>query len=81
MQRCCVLRTPDEGAYLVTVPMLPGITILGVTVEGTLANAHEATGLHVQCLAGDGEVIPLADEPPQLATVTVALPTAPTKSV
>ncbi|MBI3968055.1 MAG: type II toxin-antitoxin system HicB family antitoxin [Chloroflexi bacterium] len=80
MQRYSVLLTSDDGMYMVTVPVLPGITTLGATVEEALANAREAISLHVQCLAEDGEEIPLEDEPPQLVTVTVELPAARTQS-
>jgi predicted RNase H-like HicB family nuclease len=67
-----ILLDPDEGAYTVTVPALPGVVTQGGTIEQCLERVHEAIALHLAAIAEDGEPIPEERDPPILFRVTVA---------
>ena len=74
MPKYSVLLTRDDDAYMVTVPTLPGITTVGVTIDDALANAREAITVHLEGMAADGEELPAEDEAPLLFSVEVELP-------
>jgi predicted RNase H-like HicB family nuclease len=72
MRRYSVVLQPEpEGAFTVTVPILPGCITVGDTVEEALENAKDAIRLFLESLAAHGEEIPEEIAPAQLATVDV----------
>jgi predicted RNase H-like HicB family nuclease len=60
---------PETGSYGVTVPVLPGCTSMGRTVEEALVNAKEAITGHIATLEDIGETVP---EEPEGAVIIVA---------
>lgn len=46
-----LIPDPNDGAYTVTVPALPGLVSHGETLEEALAMAQEAITFHLECLA------------------------------
>jgi antitoxin HicB len=66
-----VLQPEPEGAFTVTVPVLPGCITVGDTVEEALANARDAIQLFLESLAAHGEDIPEEVAPARLAIVEV----------
>ena len=54
-----VVIEPDEDAFHVYVPALPGCHSFGNTVEEARTNIEEAIALHIECMREDGELIPL----------------------
>lgn len=73
MARYTVVLTPepDAGGYSVRVPMPPGLSTQGDTLEEAIANARAAIAFHLECLREEGEPIPEEQEAPRLATVDV----------
>lgn len=63
---------PDEGAYTVTVPALPGIVTQGATLEEAITMGRDAIKCHLEGLLADGEPIPEEYEHPQAIVVNVA---------
>jgi len=82
MPRYSVLLIPDdvEGGYTVTVPVLPGVTTQGETVEEAIAMAREAIELHLEGFAADQERIPAECQSPMLVSIGVE-PKLPPDSV
>lgn len=80
MRRYTILLTPDpeDGGYVVTVPVLEGCVTEGDTIEEAIMNAREAIQGYVESMAANSQAVP--DEPlaPQLLTieVDVSLPVA-----
>ena len=66
-----VLIYPDEGAYSVVVPALPGCVTWGHTVDEALAMARDAIEGHVATLRETGQEVPEEGAPPLVATVAV----------
>ena len=60
MQKYTVVLVPDpdDGAFTVTVPALPGIGRSRRVASGGLALAREAIVFHLECLAEEGEPLP-----------------------
>ncbi len=58
MEYSVVVHKAEEGGFWVDVPALPGRYSQGATLEETLANAREATGLHIETLSDDGQPVP-----------------------
>ncbi len=71
MRYSVVLQPEPEGAFTVTVPLLPGCITVGDTIEEALANAEDAIQLFLESLAAHGEEIPEEVAPAQLAVVEV----------
>lgn len=72
MKRYTIIVTPDEGAYVVSVPTLPGCHSIGDTLAEAIQNAQEAIGLYLETLTERGEPIPEETEHPQAIVVDVA---------
>ncbi|MGH2461335.1 MAG: type II toxin-antitoxin system HicB family antitoxin [Chloroflexota bacterium] len=72
MRRYTILVTPEEGAYVVDVPALPGCHSIGDTLAEAIQNAQEAIGLYLQTLRARGEPVPEELEHPQAIVVDVA---------
>jgi predicted RNase H-like HicB family nuclease len=76
--RYSVLLTPDpdEGGYVVTVPVLPGCVTQGETVEEALARAKDVIAGMIGLLRDEGEEIPVERDAPFVIPVDVDVPTA-----
>lgn len=57
-----LIHKVEEGGFFAEVPALSGCFSQGETVEETIANTKKAIGLHLSCLKGDEEEIPVDDE-------------------
>jgi predicted RNase H-like HicB family nuclease len=69
--RYTVLIYPDEGAYSVTVPALPGCVTWGRTLDEAVASAREAIEGHIAALRETGQDVP-EEETPVVVTVEIA---------
>ena len=69
--RYTILVTPEDGAYIVDVPALPGCHTVGDTLEEAIVNSREAIELYLEVLREKGEPIP-EDTEPQAIRVEVA---------
>ncbi|MGI5839298.1 MAG: type II toxin-antitoxin system HicB family antitoxin [bacterium] len=49
---------PDDGAYCITFPDLPGIVTTGDSIEEALYMARDAMSLHLWGMEDDGDPIP-----------------------
>ena len=67
--RYTVLIYPDDGAYSVTVPALPGCVTWGATLDEAVASAHEAIEGHIAALRDTGQDVPEEDASPIVLTV------------
>ncbi len=67
-----IIVTPDEGAYVVDVPALPGCHSVGDSLAEAIANAQEAIDLYLAALKARGEPIPEETEHPQAIVIDVA---------
>ncbi len=72
MRRYSVILTPEEGGYVVTVPVLPGCVTEGDTLEEALEAAREAVGLYIESLLARGLPVPEETVPPRVDAVEVA---------
>jgi antitoxin HicB len=70
MSRYTVLIYPDDGAYSVTVPALPGCVTWGATLDEAVASARDAIAGHVAALRDTGQDVP-EEAPPVVLTVEV----------
>ena len=70
--RYTVLIYPDDGAYSVVVPALPGCVTWGQTVDEALAMAREAIEGHVAALRDTGQEVP-RETPPMVVTVEIGI--------
>jgi len=73
--RYTVLIYPDEGAYSVVVPALPGCVTWGNTLDEAVASAREAIEGHVAALRDTGQDVPEEAEIPLVTTLEVDAPT------
>lgn len=81
VSRYTVLIYPDEGAYSVVVPALPGCVTWGRTLDEAVASAREAIEGHVAALRDTGQEVPEEDSSPVVVTVEIDAPTsAPVKA-
>jgi antitoxin HicB len=71
-----IVLTPEDGAYSVTVPALPGCVTFGRTVEEAIEMAREAISLWIEDMVERGEGVPIEREPSRTAIVTVGAPVA-----
>lgn len=62
---------PDDSAYNVTVPALPGCLTWGPTVEEARTRSQEASELWIESLVAHGEPVPTKEHPPRLQTVAI----------
>jgi len=53
-----LIPDPEDGAYTVIVPALPGLVSQGETLEEALAMAQEAIAFHLESLVEEGQPIP-----------------------
>ena len=67
--RYTVLVAPEDGAYVVRVPALPGCFTQGRTLDEALTRAREAITGHVAALRDLGEPVPVETTPPIVASV------------
>ena len=67
--RYTVLVSREDDAYVVRVPSLPGCFTQGPTLDDALARAQEAISGHVAALRDLGELVPIEDVPPIVASV------------
>jgi predicted RNase H-like HicB family nuclease len=72
--RYTVLIHPDDGAYSVVVPALPGCVTWGNTLDEAVASAREAIEGHVAALRDTGQDVPEEHDTPLVATIEVAAP-------
>jgi predicted RNase H-like HicB family nuclease len=72
--RYTVLIYPDDGAYSVVVPALPGCVTWGQTVDEAIASAREAIVGHVAALRDTGQNVPEEEVPPIVAGIDVEIP-------
>jgi predicted RNase H-like HicB family nuclease len=63
VSRYTILVRPEDGAYVVDVPALPGCHSIGDTLAEAIANAQEAMALYLDVLRERGEPIPEETEP------------------
>lgn len=49
---------PDDSAFTVTVPAMPGVVTWGSTVDEALASAREAIELHLEGFLERGQTFP-----------------------
>ena len=68
--RYTVLIYPDDGAYSVVVPALPGCVTWGQTVDEALAMARDAIEGHVAALRDTGQEVP-EEATPMVVTVEI----------
>jgi antitoxin HicB len=73
--RYTVLIYPDEDAYSVVVPALPGCVTWGNTVDEAIVSAREAIEGHVAALRDTGQDVPEEDAPPLVTTLEIEAPT------
>jgi len=69
--RYTVLIYPDDGAYSVTVPALPGCVTWGATLDEAVSSAREAIEGHVAALRETGQEVP-EELTPFVVTVDLA---------
>jgi antitoxin HicB len=69
--RYTVLIYPEEGAYSVVVPALPGCVTWGNTLDEAVASAREAIEGHVAALRDTGQDVPEEPVLPLVATLEV----------
>ena len=67
--RYTVLIYPDEGAYSVTVPALPGCVTWGATLDEAVTSARDAIEGHVAALRETGQEVPEEEASPIVLTV------------
>jgi predicted RNase H-like HicB family nuclease/predicted RNA binding protein YcfA (HicA-like mRNA interferase family) len=70
--RYTVLIYPDEGAYSVTVPALPGCVTWGSTLDEAVTSARDAIEGHVAALRETGQDVPEEHISPIVLTVDLA---------
>jgi predicted RNase H-like HicB family nuclease len=70
--RYTVLIYPDDGAYSVTVPALPGCVTWGQTLDEAVASARDAIEGHLAALRETGQEVPEEDASPIVLTVDLA---------
>jgi antitoxin HicB len=74
--RYTVLIHPDEGAYFVVVPALPGCVTWGTTFDEAIVAAREAIKGHVAALRDTGQDVPEEESTPLVTTLEVDAPTS-----
>ncbi len=67
-----ILIVPEEGAYSVLVPALPGCVTQGATIEEAIVMAREAIALHIEGLIAEGLPVPEELEHPQALVLRIA---------
>jgi len=71
MRHYTVLLTPEEGGYVVTVPVLPGCVTEGDSLDEALDNAKDVVRLYLESLEARGLPIPEETVAPRLAGVEI----------
>ena len=72
--RYTVLIYPDDGAYSVVVPALPGCVTWGRTLDEAASSAREAIAGHIAALRDTGQDVPEEDASPVVLTVELDTP-------
>lgn len=72
MRQYTIIVTPEDGAYVVDVPALPGCHSIGDTLAEAIDNAEESIKLYLDVLREKGEPIPEETQHPQAIVVEVA---------
>jgi predicted RNase H-like HicB family nuclease len=70
--RYTVLIYPDDGAYSVVVPSLPGCVTWGSTLDEAIASARDAIEGHVAALRDTGQEVPEEGASPMVVTIELA---------
>ena len=68
-----VYEPAEEGAYVVTVPALPGLVTEGDTLTEARAMAEDAIRGYLESLRKHGEAIPVEQGEPITARILVSL--------
>ena len=68
-----VFEPAEEGGYVVTVPVLGGLTTQGETLEEARAMVKDAVLGYLEALEKAGEEIPVEHGPAQVEKVAVTL--------
>ena len=72
-----VFEPAEEGGYVVTFPVIPGLSTQGETMEEARGMAEDCLRAYLESLAKDGEPMPYeAPELPRTEKVKVALAAA-----
>jgi antitoxin HicB len=69
-----ILLVPEDDAYTVYVPALPGCVTCGESVEEAIEMAKDAISLWIEDMIDRGEDVPVESEPARTAIVTVVSP-------
>lgn len=72
MRRYTIIVTPEDAAFVVDVPALPGCHSIGDTLAEAIENAEEAIRLYLDVLKDKGEPIPEETQHPQAIVVEIA---------
>jgi len=62
MEFTVVIQKAEEGEFWAEVPMLPGCSSQGETIEKTLGNIKEAIEGHVEALRQEGQAVPAEED-------------------
>ena len=62
MEFTVVIQKAEEGGFWAEVPMLPGCSSQGETIEKTLGNIKEAIEGHVEALRQEGQAVPAEED-------------------
>lgn len=62
MEFTVVIQKAEEGEFWAEVPMLPGCSSQGETIEKTLGNIKEAIEGHVEALRQEGRAVPAEED-------------------
>jgi antitoxin HicB len=74
--RYTVLMYPDDDAYSVVVPALPGCVTWGSTLDEAVNSAREAIEGHVAALRDTGQEVPEEGSSPMVMTIELVAPTS-----
>ncbi len=58
-----IIETDEDGAYIATVPSVPGVVEQGESAEEAVERLKEALAFHLESMEMEGEQIPPSDAP------------------
>lgn len=58
-----IIETDEDGAYIATVPSVPGVVEQGESAEEAVERLKEALAFHLESMEMEGEEIPPSDAP------------------
>jgi predicted RNase H-like HicB family nuclease len=70
-----IYEPAEEGGYIVSVPLLPGLVTQGDTFEEAQMMVKDAIEAYLSTLVAEGMAIPRETQPSIMAQVAVAEPT------